>query len=176
MVYKTRQLAQPGMLFLFACVTGGCSPAPAPSGPPSPSGTDHRDGPGADKKPQILALTAEEMTKEFDQDEAAAQKKYENQLVEVTGTVGRRGEANPKGTPPAKGGISLHGYKSAEEGILARTVLCLFEVDSPDNAAIPNINLDQKVKIRGSFDHAFKGFIRIEHCKLIEPSKPSPPP
>jgi hypothetical protein len=120
-------------------------------------------------------VTAEELTKELEQSLSAVQKKYDKQQIEVTGTVRRIEEPNPKGTPPTGGGISLYGFKTSE-GISDITVLCTFEVGSPESAVIPGIKLEQKVKIRGSFDNAFEGFISIDRCKLIEPAKPSPAP
>jgi hypothetical protein len=160
-------------LLLGVCLGGGCSPAAAPPGPPSPSGPERRDGPGDFKKPQLLAVTAEELTKELDRDGglAAVRKKYDNQLLEVTGTVRTIEKADLKGAPPTGGSLDLFGCQTSE-GIL--TVLCL--LDPPDSAPIPDIKLGQKVTIRGSFTSAYQGFILMAHCKWIEPGKPSSAP
>jgi hypothetical protein len=138
-------------LTLFALAVAGCGQhTPTPPGnpaPPNPNaakpggdiGSKASGQPGVGEGPPagtVISLTAAEFYDAFNKDPAAATKRFQNAVVELTGVITN---ISPVPTTPPQGSITLEGPG------LGNFLLCY----TTDPEPWKKVSFQQKVKLRG---------------------------
>lgn len=126
------------------------------SGPPGGGGTpgpQPADG-------QVIALPVDDLEREYDENEPAADGKYKGRQLEVTGAVQRvTGDAHP-----GKLTVELTGARFA-------TVECIFPTSK--RAELGRLVVGESVTIRGRCKGKVDGVVVLENCVRVE-SGPDP--
>lgn len=160
-----------GALLLTGAMLGsGCSPSAKTSdagkpGPQSQAGqiTAAATSPGTGAKADFT-VKAQDLTKEADADRKAATAKFDDKIIEVSGTV-FRSEPAPFG---GQWFTYLRGHDIPNDFFGCKQVDCQFAPDSPFHAKAELLSKGQEVKIRGKFYGIFDYGIRLDKCELVE--------
>jgi hypothetical protein len=143
-------------LTIIALLTAAvaCNRTPRPSSPPSPPAEP------------VAKLTSDDLVKEYQQNELAADGKYKNKLVQVTGKVGKVGK-HPLGYPFVQLGTGQ------EEDLFG--VTCYLTEKATEEAA--KLQPGETITVRGSCMGKLGGqALRLENCEIIktDPAKAKP--
>jgi hypothetical protein len=116
------------------------------------------------RKPDVTT-TAEQMAKEFLADEKAAEAKYKDKIIEITGPVAQLIFDDDRA------GVSLKGAKKDEKDFLGISFNCGLQPGYRDTGA--RLGKDQKVQVVGKYQMRFGPVVQLYDCSLkeLEPSK-----
>jgi predicted Zn finger-like uncharacterized protein len=102
--------------------------------------------------PGGLTIKAEDLSKEFKDDEQAASKKYRGKKLTVTGVVD---EINEKPTIV----VTLNGCEGGGR------LKFLFRLDK---TVLKKLKIDEPATLQGEFKEVFSGLILLENCRVVE--------
>lgn len=114
----------------------------------------------ADDKP--LAITAEQLAKEFKTDAAAAEKKYKGKTLVVEGKIHDQYDKKVTGEPST----ILWGFQEKELAV-PTLVQCTFIKEQQEKAS--KLKKDDKVKVQGKCEGTFATiFVVLKGCELAK--------
>jgi hypothetical protein len=127
---------------------------------------DGKNGPGKKEvgKPDITT-TAEQLAKEFLADQKAAEAKYKDKVIEISGPVTQLIFEGDKAV------VNLKGAKKDEKDIPGVSFNCALQGGYRDAGA--RLGKDQKVQVVGKYHMTFASVVQLYDCtiKELEPSK-----
>ncbi len=151
-------------LLFFIAILSGCNPAPPSpkdaglSANTPPAGTNPQDKPPKTEPPTVVAVTAEDLYKEYNADRQATNSKYHGKTVEVTGPLDMVDTDNVHEQPI----VNL----KAGPGVLS-WVQCYF--DPKDEQAVYRLTKGQSVKIQGAIREDWFGLgVPVFGCKIVD--------
>jgi hypothetical protein len=165
---RTKLIAAGTVLLLLGLITVGCNPKPEGPKTANPPPTD--DSPPTDKGPKdkdpktepppVVAVSAEDLFKEYKADRNATNKKYHGKLVEVSGPVDSAGSDNVHELP-------LVYLRATDKKGTLDWIECYFA--ATDEQPVNRLCKDQPVKIRGAIREDWIGLgVPLFNCTVVE--------
>jgi hypothetical protein len=114
-------------------------------------------------------VTAIGVTEEFAKNAAAAEKKYNNKLIEVEGTVSSASQNQVR----QEGKVELMGFKEKPDDLIPRKVKCIVKKSLAGRVAL--LGKGQRVRIKGRFDTIDGGDVRLNVVEYEELTPSSVP-
>jgi phage FluMu protein Com len=115
--------------------------------------------PKAEEK--AMVVTADGITQEFLDDFKAAEEKYKDKLIEVTGNLASIKEKRTLMLPGAK--------KKGKEGELPIPMFVMCTLEDAELSKIPKLQNAKQVKVRGRISHSTERlFVGVTDCKVLE--------
>lgn len=146
-----------GMFIVLGCSapktsdTNAPNAAPANATSPAANSTVSANTASTDEKP--IAIKAPDLTKEYDTNELAADKKYKDKMLAVTGKIGNIAETMGNVT------VTLTGHN------IAKDVMCKF--NDADKASVEALKKGQNVTLVGKGDGMTMGlYVGLQNCKI----------
>jgi hypothetical protein len=158
-----------GVLVLTGTLGCGKATSPNPNAGKEPQGKDGtpRDKNGSDKgtkerprhDPSAVAVTAEELAKEWAASRSATRQKYKGKRIEVRGVVFEATSDNVSEQPQ----VLLYSHRDREKGV-TNPIDCLFP--SREEKRIHSLAQGQTVTIRGTLSDVGHG-VPLVDCELV---------
>ena len=126
----------------------------------SNTGSSNPTNPPAPAAPQAIKVSAEDLREAYEQNEVAAEKKYGDQLVEVTGIV------NNVGTD-----ILNNVYVTLSTGEYLKSIQCYFEADDEIDKVATLVE-GQEVTILGTCNGLSLTNVTVKECSFASISSP----
>jgi tRNA_anti-like len=141
---------------------GSSSPAavqatPSPPFQPSskPPSSAHGQTPPAPSKKADFVVTAEDLMREFKNDQQAATKKYKDRVVEIAGTLDDPHLGDPSSNPYVT-------FVTNHQGVLG----CF--LPAADGPRTNNLTVGQKLKVKGVLRYVGSTTVSVGDCEILE--------
>jgi len=152
---NTFNVALVGSAFLLIVLGCGGDSNSAPSGStPSNSSATDQSGSSPVASEKAVAIQAKALTKEYDENELAADGKYKGKLLAVSGKVSNIAETLGNVT------VQLEGHE------IMATVMCSF--DEAEKSNVAKLKKGQQSTLVGTGDGKTMGiYVGLQHCKIL---------